>query len=118
MDKWFRDKASLIFEESLNRMYPILEKYDIPRPEIQIKTMKARWGSCLKNKGINKSTTVYYLKDLLNINQNDIYTIGDNDNDYPMLKEFKGYYIGNPNQNIKDICIKGYNQVFELIKTL
>lgn len=73
---------------------------------------------CLKNKGINKSTTVYYLKDLLNINQNDIYTIGDNDNDYPMLKEFKGYYIGNPNQNIKNVCIKGYNQVFELIKTL
>ena len=36
------------------------------------------------------------------LNKNDIYTIGDNDNDYPMLKEFKGYYIGNPNQNIKD----------------
>jgi len=52
MDNWFRNRADVIFNDSLDRIYPILEKYDIDRPEIQIKTMKARWGSCLKDKGI------------------------------------------------------------------
>lgn len=52
MDNWFRNKADIIFNESLDRVHSTLEKYDINKPEIQIKTMKARWGSCLKDKGI------------------------------------------------------------------
>lgn len=52
MDNWFRNKADIIFNDSLDRVYPILEKYNINRPEIQIRTMKARWGSCLKDKGV------------------------------------------------------------------
>lgn len=51
MDKWFRNRAEIIFNDSLDRIYPILEKYDIDKPEIHIKAMKARWGSCLKDKG-------------------------------------------------------------------
>ena len=35
-----------------------------------------------------------------------------------MLKDFKGYYIGNVNNRIKDVCIKGYNQVYELLDEL
>ena len=41
---------------------------------------------CLKNKGINKSSTVKFLKEKYNIPHQDIYTIGDNENDYYMLK--------------------------------
>lgn len=52
MDNWFRNRAHIIFNDSLDRIYPILEKYDIDKPDIQIKTMKARWGSCLKDKGV------------------------------------------------------------------
>lgn len=48
MDDWFKNKAMLTFSESLERIYPIIEKYDIEKPEIKMKTMKARWGSCLK----------------------------------------------------------------------
>lgn len=73
---------------------------------------------CLKNKGINKSTTVKYLEKLLNLDKNNIYTVGDSENDYNMLKDFKGYYIGNVNNRIKDVCIKGYNQVYELLDDL
>ena len=51
MDKWFRDKANQIFSESLDRIYPKLEKYGVSKPSIHIKTMKARWGSCLIDKG-------------------------------------------------------------------
>ncbi|MBQ8892598.1 MAG: HAD-IIB family hydrolase [Bacilli bacterium] len=68
---------------------------------------------CLKNKGINKSSTIKYLKDYLNLNYNDIYVFGDNDNDYPMLKEFNGFYIGQVNNSIKEVCKGGFNQVYE-----
>ena len=52
INNWFREKAKLNFKESLERVYPIVEKYGINKPEIQIRTMKARWGSCLKDKNI------------------------------------------------------------------
>lgn len=49
---WFREKAEINFEESLERIYQIIEKYGIKKPQIHIRTMKARWGSCIKDKGI------------------------------------------------------------------
>ena len=68
---------------------------------------------CLKNKGINKSSTVKYLKDYLNLNYDDIYVFGDNDNDYPMLEYFNSYYIGEVTDDIKKVCKQGFNQVYE-----
>ncbi len=73
---------------------------------------------CLKNKGINKSSTVNFIKEKLNLQFKDIYTIGDNENDYYMLKLFNGYFIGNPEDKIKKVSIKGYNQVSELLKDI
>jgi len=73
---------------------------------------------CLKNKGINKSTTVSYLMEKHNLDKENIYTVGDNDNDYPMLNLFNGYYIGNPNERIINTCLRGYNFVHELIDSI
>ena len=70
---------------------------------------------CLKNHGINKSSTIDLLKNQLNISYNDIYVFGDNDNDINMLEKYNGYYIGKVNDNIKNICIKGYNEVYEFL---
>jgi len=50
INNWFREKAKLNFIQSLERVYTIVEKYGLNKPEIQIRTMKARWGSCLKDK--------------------------------------------------------------------
>ncbi len=52
MDKWFREKAETAFEESLKRVYPMVEMHDINKPKVMIRVMKARWGSCVKDKGI------------------------------------------------------------------
>ena len=68
---------------------------------------------CLKNKGINKSTTVSYLEKQLNINYNDIIVFGDNENDYVMLSNYHSYYIGEVNEKIKKVCIQGFNDVYE-----
>ncbi|MEL7656509.1 MAG: SprT family zinc-dependent metalloprotease [Bacillota bacterium] len=50
VNEWFRAKAHFNFQESLNRVYPLVQKYGIKKPEIQIRTMKARWGSCIKDR--------------------------------------------------------------------
>ncbi len=52
LNEWFEKKAAIAFKESLDRIYPIVEKYGMAKPAIQIKLMKARWGSCNRNKKI------------------------------------------------------------------
>ncbi|MBS3970480.1 MAG: M48 family metallopeptidase [Clostridia bacterium] len=52
VQKWFREKAAVNFHESLDRVYPLLEKYGVKKPEIKIRDMKSRWGSCNRSKGI------------------------------------------------------------------
>jgi predicted metal-dependent hydrolase len=46
--RWLRTRAEIIFKESLEKVYPLIQKYNVPKPKIMIRTMKARWGSCLK----------------------------------------------------------------------
>ncbi len=47
---WYKTKATEKFQESLKRVYPIVAKYDILMPHIKMRLMKARWGSCLRDK--------------------------------------------------------------------
>ncbi|SDX41519.1 M48 family metallopeptidase [Paenibacillus sp. PDC88] len=47
MDDWYREKATKIFEKSLNKQYPLVQKYGIQKPRIDLRVMKARWGSAL-----------------------------------------------------------------------
>jgi len=49
INDWLRERAAIVFEESLDKIYPIVGKYKILKPEILIREMKARWGSCLKD---------------------------------------------------------------------
>jgi len=50
MNGWFKEKADLNFHASLKRVHLFVEKYDIEIPMMQIRTMKVRWGSCIKDK--------------------------------------------------------------------
>lgn len=52
LDNWYREKATLIFNESLEKMYPLVQKYGVDKPDIEIRKMKARWGSALTDKNI------------------------------------------------------------------
>lgn len=47
--QWLRNRAEIVFNESLEKMYSSIQKYDVKKPEITIRTMKARWGSCLRD---------------------------------------------------------------------
>lgn len=50
VNTWFRERAKIIFEESLRRVYPQVEPYEIKQPALMIRSMKARWGSCVVDK--------------------------------------------------------------------
>lgn len=45
MDAWYKEKAYKIFGESLNKMSALMNKYGVEKPELEIRVMKARWGS-------------------------------------------------------------------------
>lgn len=47
IEAWYRKKAQKTFEESLNKLYPLVQKYGIERPTIDLRVMKVRWGSAL-----------------------------------------------------------------------
>jgi len=45
-NKWLNEKTNFHFNESLDWMFKLVKSYNIPKPEIKIREMKARWGSC------------------------------------------------------------------------
>ncbi|QUH18952.1 M48 family metallopeptidase [Alkaliphilus sp. B6464] len=52
VEAWFRQRAEIIFNESLDKVYSLVQKHNISKPNVMIKIMKARWGSCIKEKNI------------------------------------------------------------------
>ncbi len=50
IDDWYKKRSVKIFNESLERMHKPMKKYGVPKPSITIRTMKARWGSCMESK--------------------------------------------------------------------
>lgn len=56
------------------------------------------------HKDISKSKPIKLVSNLENINKNDIYTIGDNINDFEMLRDYNGYAMFNSKKEIKEIA--------------
>jgi predicted metal-dependent hydrolase len=46
LDEWYRKQAQRVFAERLEACYPKIKRYGIPYPELSIRTMEKRWGSC------------------------------------------------------------------------
>ena len=46
LEAWYRKQARRVFQARLDAVYPRLERYGIERPEVVIRRMKSRWGSC------------------------------------------------------------------------
>ncbi|MFY3792564.1 M48 family metallopeptidase [Ureibacillus sp. MALMAid1270] len=53
MEAWYNEKAYKVFGESLNKMVVVMKKYGVDKPALDIRVMKARWGSAhIDNKTI------------------------------------------------------------------
>lgn len=46
LQQWYRQKASIIFEEMLEEVLPKFKRYKIQKPTLVIRKMSKRWGSC------------------------------------------------------------------------
>ncbi|MFL9832577.1 M48 family metallopeptidase [Chryseobacterium terrae] len=49
LNKWYSEKAFVHFEEVLNKTLLLFKKYNIIKPELYIRSMEKRWGSCTPN---------------------------------------------------------------------
>jgi predicted metal-dependent hydrolase len=46
LDNWYRQKATVVFNELLEEVLPKFKRYKIAKPTLVIRPMKKRWGSC------------------------------------------------------------------------
>jgi predicted metal-dependent hydrolase len=46
LDAWYHDHARRVFQEQLDACYPKMAHTGIPYPEVTIRAMSTRWGSC------------------------------------------------------------------------
>ncbi len=52
MLKWQKEYQTEVFKEICDSVYKIFKKYDVEYPEVRIRYMTSRWGSCQPQKGI------------------------------------------------------------------
>jgi len=58
IDDWYMKRSKIIYQDSIDRMYRLVEPYKINKPKFTIRKMNKRWGSCYINQGrivLNKS---------------------------------------------------------------
>jgi predicted metal-dependent hydrolase len=46
LDAWYHDRAKRVFQERLEACYPKMEHVGVPYPDIVVRAMSTRWGSC------------------------------------------------------------------------
>ena len=70
------------------------------------------------SKGISKKSAVKYILDNYNLLKSNIYVIGDGYSDIEMIKEFHGFAIKDAINDVKDIAVKEYNSVRDLVEDI
>ncbi len=46
---WYKQRAEIIFQKVLTEVLPLFNKYNIPKPILQLRKMEKRWGSCTRS---------------------------------------------------------------------
>lgn len=54
--KWYKQKATLVFDQALKEKLHLFTQYNINRPDMVIKWMEKRWGSCTRSGKITLNT--------------------------------------------------------------
>lgn len=49
LDVWYKQRASVVFNELLEEILPRFNRYKIVKPVLSIRTMNKRWGSCTRS---------------------------------------------------------------------
>lgn len=51
-ENWWRSEALNVMQKKVDKLYPIIKKYNIPKPNIALRKMKTLWGSCSVSRGV------------------------------------------------------------------
>ena len=52
IDRWLKEYQMMIFKELVDEKYALFQKYNVPYPELRVRYMTSRWGSCQPKRGI------------------------------------------------------------------
>lgn len=97
--------------EEKNRMVEIVK-------ENNIHIYASRFYVNIINNVVNKRDALKELFELENLNYNNLYCIGDNTNDYSMLKEFRGAVIKQHNEVLDELKKEEFETIKDYIEYL
>lgn len=52
VNRFLKLQCNLIFTEVINNIYPIFKKYNVSYPQLRIRKMETRWGSCSAKRSV------------------------------------------------------------------
>lgn len=99
-----KEEAMKISEKINNKYSQYINSYYVTTNAIEIISSKT-----------NKSNAIRLLTQKFNIEDKNIYTIGDGFSDIEMVKNFNGYCMEESVEELKKVAIKEYKSVSELI---
>ena len=106
--KYKTKNESLKMNEHINKKYSkYVTSYNITSSSIEIISNKT-----------NKSKTIKILADKLDVNNKNIYTIGDGYSDIQMVKDFNGYCMKESVEELKDVAIDECESVSRLVNNI
>jgi Cof subfamily protein (haloacid dehalogenase superfamily) len=98
-------ETSRAFADEVNRLIPEYAKAHLNGRHID-----------LVASGVTKSSGIRALMEAYGVKEEDVITVGDNYNDYDMIRDFHGVTVPNGVDAIKEISRKVYNDFTELVE--
>ncbi len=100
-------------DEAIKLLNEVLDKYK------DYTGYLSNYSMIILSNYMNKGYALNKLCELENINKEDIYTLGDEVNDYQLVKDFKGYAVEGANKkldNVKTGTVKNIGELIDLIE--
>lgn len=114
--EYFNDCVKIVVncsdEEEKERLVKII------KDKVNIHIYASRTHINIINKTINKENALKKLFNIENLNYNNLHVIGDNDNDYEMIKAFNGVVMKNHHEKLNELKRDEYESLSDYIEEL
>ena len=114
--EYFNDCVKIVVncsdEEEKERLVKII------KDKVNIHIYASRTHINIINKTVNKENALKKLFNIENLNYNNLHVIGDNDNDYEMIKAFNGVIMKNHHEKLDELKRDEYESLSDYIEEL